>query len=112
MADYLNKKCGLLGVSGVSSDMRDVTNAADAGNERAKLATEMLAYQIKKYIGSYAAAMGGLDCVVFTGGIGENDYRMRASVCENMGFWAFPWIRRKTASAPATSWTSAAKAAA
>ena len=59
---------------------------ADAGNERAKLATEMLAYQIKKYIGSYAAAMGGLDCVVFTGGIGENDYRMRASVCENMGF--------------------------
>ncbi len=86
MADYLNKKSGLLGVSGVSSDMRDVTAAADAGNDRAKLAIDMLAYQIKKYIGSYAAAMGGLDCVVFTGGIGENDSRVRASVCENMGF--------------------------
>lgn len=86
MADYLNKKSGLLGISGVSSDMRDVTHAADAGNERAKVALEMLCYQIKKYIGSYAAAMGGLDCVVFTGGIGENDSRTRASVCENMGF--------------------------
>lgn len=86
MADYLNKKCGLLGVSGVSSDMRDVTSAADAGNERAKLALRMLSYQIKKYIGSYAAAMGGLDCVVFTGGIGENDARTRAYVCKNMGF--------------------------
>ena len=86
MADYLNKKSGLLGISGVSSDMRDVTSAADAGNARAKLATDMLAYQIKKYVGSYAAAMGGLDCLVFTGGIGENDNRVRASVCENMGF--------------------------
>ena len=86
MSDMLNKKSGLLGISGVSSDMRDVTSAADAGNERAKLATEMLAYQIKKYVGSYAAAMGGLDCLVFTGGIGENDNRVRASVCENMGF--------------------------
>ena len=82
----LNKESGMLGISGVSSDMRDVTSAADAGNERAKLATEMLAYQIKKYVGSYAAAMGGLDCLVFTGGIGENDNRVRASVCENMGF--------------------------
>ena len=84
--NVLNKKSGLQGMSGVSSDMRDVTSAADAGNERAKLATEMLAYQIKKYVGSYAAAMGGLDCLVFTGGIGENDNRVRASVCENMGF--------------------------
>ena len=86
MADYLNKKSGLLGISGVSSDMRDVTSAADAGNERAKLATEMLAYQIKKYVGSYAAAMGGLDCVVFTGGIGENDDYVRSEVCKNMEF--------------------------
>ena len=86
MSEMLNKKSGMLGISGVSSDMRDVTSAADAGNERAKLATEMLAYQIKKYVGSYAAAMGGLDCLVFTGGIGENDNRVRASVCENMGF--------------------------
>ncbi len=86
MADYLNKKSGLLGVSGVSSDMRDVWAAADSGNKRAKLAIEMLAYQIKKYIGAYSAAMGGLDCVVFTGGIGENDNQMRALVCENMEY--------------------------
>ncbi len=86
MADYLNKKCGLLGISGVSSDMRDVTGAADQGNERAQLATDMLKYQIKKYVGAYAAAMGGLDCVVFTGGIGENDDRVRLGVCENMEF--------------------------
>ena len=86
MADYLNKKSGLLGISGVSSDMRDVTGAADQGNERAQLATDMLKYQIKKYVGAYAAAMGGLDCVVFTGGIGENDDRVRLGVCENMEF--------------------------
>ncbi len=86
MADYLNKKSGLLGISGVSSDMRDVTSAADAGNDRAKLAIDMLSYQIKKYIGAYSAAMGGLDCIVFTGGIGEHDERVRANVCENMGY--------------------------
>ena len=86
MADYLNKKCGLLGVSGVSSDKRDVEAASAAGNERAKLASDMLNYQIKKYVGAYAAAMGGLDCVVFTGGIGENDDRVRLGVCENMEF--------------------------
>lgn len=86
MADYLNKKSGLLGISGVSSDMRDIWDIADAGNERAKLAIEMLSYQIKKYVGSYAAAMGGLDCIVFTGGIGENDERVRANVCADMGF--------------------------
>ena len=86
MADYLNKKSGLLGISGISSDKRDVTSAAAAGNERAKLACDMLNYQIKKYVGSYAAAMGGLDCVVFTGGIGENDKTVRTAVCENMEF--------------------------
>ncbi len=86
MADYLNKKSGLLGVSGVSSDMRDVTAASKAGNKRAALAQDMLAYQIKKYIGSYAAAMNGLDCVVFTGGIGENDVRFRDMVCSDMDF--------------------------
>ena len=86
MADYLNKKSGLLGVSGVSSDMRDVTTAAENGNERAQLATDMLKYQIKKYIGAYAAAMGGLDCVVFTGGIGENDNNVRRDVCAGMEF--------------------------
>ena len=86
MADYLNKKSGLLGISGVSSDKRDVTSAAEAGNERAKLACDMLNYQIKKYVGAYAAAMGGLDCIVFTGGIGENDGGVRAAVCEDMEF--------------------------
>ena len=86
MADYLNKKCGLLGVSGVSSDKRDVEAAAAAGNERAKLASDMLNYQIKKYVGAYAAVMGGLDCVVFTGGIGENDDYVRSEVCKNMEF--------------------------
>ena len=61
--------------------------AAAAGHERAKLAEDMLNYQIKKYIGSYTAAMGGLDCLVFTGGIGENDHNLRAGVCENMEFF-------------------------
>ena len=82
----LNKKSGLAGISGVSSDKRDVEDAANAGNERAILANEMLNYEIKKYIGSYAAAMGGVDCVVFTGGIGENDPYLRTGVCENMEF--------------------------
>ena len=86
MADYLNKKSGLLGVSGVSSDKRDIEAAIEAGNERAKLASDMLNYQIKKYIGAYGAAMGGLDCVVFTGGIGENDQHLRAEVCANMEY--------------------------
>ena len=86
MADYLNKKSGLLGVSGVSSDKRDIEAAIEAGNERAKLASDMLNYQIKKYIGAYSAAMGGLDCVVFTGGIGENDQYLRAEVCANMEY--------------------------
>lgn len=86
MADYLNKQSGLLGVSGVSSDKRDVEFAAANGNERAQLASDILNYQIKKYIGSYAAAMGGLDCVVFTGGIGENDKKVRREVCKNMEY--------------------------
>ena len=86
MADYLNKKSGLLGISGISSDKRDVTSAAEAGDKRAQLACDMLNYQIKKYVGAYAAAMGGLDCIVFTGGIGENDGGVRAAVCEDMEF--------------------------
>ena len=82
----LNKKSGLQGVSGIGSDMRDLHAAAAEGNERAKLATDILVYQIKKYIGSFAAAMGGLDSVVFTGGIGENDDVVRAEVLKNMEF--------------------------
>ena len=86
MADYLNKKSGLLGISGVSSDKRDVEAAAAQGNQRAKLASDMLNYQIKKYVGAYSAVMGGLDCVVFTGGIGENDKMVRSKVCKNMEY--------------------------
>lgn len=86
MSDYMNKKSGFLGISGISSDNRDITAAALNGDKRAQLAREMLVYQIKKYIGAYAAAMNGLDAVLFTGGIGENSDDVRKEVCENMEF--------------------------
>lgn len=86
MSDLMNKKSGLLGVSGLSSDARDVVSAAKEGNARAQLTNDMLRYQIKKYIGSYAAAMGGLDAVLFTGGIGENSWELRDEVCAEMEF--------------------------
>jgi len=85
--DYLNKKCGVLGISGVSSDFRDIEQAAAEGNKRAKLALEVFTYQAKKYIGAYAAAMNGLDAVVFTGGIGENSILVRKMICDNMDFF-------------------------
>ena len=84
--NMLNKKSGFLGLSGVSSDMRDVWAAAKEGNEKAKLALEQWAYRISKYIGAYAAAMGGIDAIIFTAGIGENDYVARAMVCEPLKF--------------------------
>ena len=84
--DLLNKKSGLLGISGASSDMREVTASMEAGNERAALAKKMYSYRIKKYIGAYAAAMGGVDVIVFTGGVGENRHEIREAVCENMEF--------------------------
>ncbi len=87
MGNWMNKNCGFLGVSGVSSDLREITAAIDAGNERAELAYNILAYQIKKYIGSYTAAMNGLDCIVFTAGVGENDARLRALALENMDYY-------------------------
>ncbi|MBQ3107331.1 MAG: acetate kinase, partial [Firmicutes bacterium] len=74
------------GVSGVSTDMRDIHDAIAEGNDRAHLALKMMCYQIKKYIGSYAAAMGGLDAVVFTGGIGENDWAVRERSCKGLEF--------------------------
>ena len=86
MSEYLNKKSGFLGVSGVSSDNRDLEAAANDGNKRAQLAGEMLRYGIKKYIGSYTAVMNGLDAVIFTGGIGENAPGVRADVCRNMDY--------------------------
>ncbi|MBR5453971.1 MAG: acetate kinase, partial [Clostridia bacterium] len=86
MSDFMNKKCGLLGVSGVSSDSRDVEQAAAEGNKRAILATKILAYQIKKFIGSYAAALGGLDAIVYTAGLGENNPLLRERVCADLEF--------------------------
>ena len=83
---YLNKKCGFLGISGVSSDCRDLDAAIKEGNHRAQLAIDILIYQIKKYIGSYAAAMGGLDAVVFTAGIGENTPNIRAGALSGLEF--------------------------
>ena len=82
MSEILNKKSGLLGVSGVSSDDRDVTTAENEGNPRAKLAHEMLYYQIAQYVGSYYVAMGGCDAIVFTAGLGENQPVLREKVCE------------------------------
>ena len=81
-----NKKSGILGVSGVSNDNRDVQAAAKEGNERAQLAIDMQRYQIIKFIGSYIAAMNGVDAIVFTGGIGENDAGLRAEVCKNFTY--------------------------
>lgn len=81
-----NKESGMLGISGVSNDNRDIVAAANEGNERAKLALDMQRYQITKFIGSYAAAMNGVDAIVFTGGIGENDATLRAEVCKNLTY--------------------------
>lgn len=86
MNTILNKKSGFLGLSGLSSDCRDLTDAADAGNERAKLTLKKLAYDILKYIGAYSAVMDGVDLIIFTGGIGENNRSMRRIVCEHLDF--------------------------
>ena len=86
VVNYLNKKCGVLGVSGISSDLRDLEAATAKGDERALLALEMLAYRVKKYVGSYIAVLGGADAVVFTGGIGEHSPRIRRLVMEGMEF--------------------------
>ena len=87
MSEYMNKKSGFLGVSGVGSDNRDIQEAANNGNKKAQLVSDMLAYEIQKYIGSYAAAMNGVDAVLFTGGIGENSWEVREAVCENMDYF-------------------------
>ena len=87
MSQYMNKKSGFLGISGISSDNREITAAAEKGDKRAILASEMLAYQIQRYIGAYTAAMNGVDAVLFTGGIGENSWEVRERVCENMEFF-------------------------
>lgn len=86
MADYLNKESGVLGITGISSDMREVENAAAEGNKRAKLALDMYNYRIKKYIGAYAAAMGGVDIIVWTAGVGENQTGTRLEACSDLEF--------------------------
>ena len=86
MLNILNKKSGVLGISGVSSDFRDLDDAADNGNERARLALDKFAYEVKKYIGAYAAALGGVDMLTFTAGVGENSASMRASICEGLEY--------------------------
>ncbi len=86
MQKLINKKSGVLGVSGVSSDMRDIENAVAAGNERAQLALDMYEYRITKYIGAYTAALGGVDVIVFTGGVGENQTGTREKICRQLEF--------------------------
>lgn len=86
VSTLFNKHSGVLGISGLSSDMRDIENAITNGNERAKLALEMYEYRIKKYIGSYIAALNGVDVIVFTGGVGENQTGTRQKVCDNLSF--------------------------
>lgn len=84
--DYLNKKSGVLGISGVSSDFRDIHAAADAGNERAQLAIDIFSYRVKKYIGEYAAVIDGADALIFTAGIGENNGIVRKHILTGMGY--------------------------
>ena len=97
MADYLNKQSGVLGITGISSDMRDVENAAQEGNKRAKLALEMYDYRIKKYIGAYAAALGGVDAIVFTAGVGENQTGTREQACVGLEFLGIKIDKAKNA---------------
>ncbi len=95
MNDILNKESGLLGISGLSPDSRDIVNAASNGHERAKLANEVMCYNITKHIGAYAAVMGGLDILIFTGGIGEKDAAIRAEICERLGYMGIELDKNK-----------------
>jgi acetate kinase len=96
-SNLMNKKSGLLGVSGVSSDARDIENAVQAGNERADLARRMFIYRVKKYIGAYAAAMNGVDVLVFTGGIGENDTYIRGEIIKGLTYLGIDFDESKNA---------------
>ncbi len=86
MNDFLNNKCGALGVSGISSDFRDIEVAAEQGSHRAQLALDIFEHDVRQFIGSYAAVMGGVDALIFTAGVGENAPGMRAGICKNMDF--------------------------
>ncbi|MEI6047918.1 MAG: acetate kinase [Bacteroidota bacterium] len=91
----LNKHSGVLGISGISSDMREVESAAKEGDERAALALKMYDYRVKKYVGAYAAAMGGVDIVIFTGGIGENGSETRENICSDLEFLGIEFDKQK-----------------
>lgn len=94
---YLNKKSGVSGLSGVSSDFRDLSAAAKEGNHRAELALDVFKYSCKKYLGAYAAALGGVDCVVFTAGIGEHDASVREDIVSDLGFMGIVLDKEKNA---------------
>lgn len=100
MDKYINKKSGMLGISGVSSDFRDLGAAAKEGNKRAELALSVFAYKVKKYIGAYAAAMDGVDAIVFTAGVGENDVGMRKRILTGMDYLGVDVDFDRNASAP------------
>ncbi|HTR82742.1 MAG TPA: acetate kinase, partial [Bacteroidota bacterium] len=95
----LNKHSGLLGISGVSSDMREIIGEMKQGNKRAEYAFDVFTYRVKKYIGAYMAAMGGADAVVFTGGIGENSPDVRRACCDNLAFLGIELDEEKNSSA-------------
>lgn len=97
---YLNKKCGMLGLSGVSSDFRDLAKAADEGNYRANLALDVFAYGTKKYIGAYSAALNGVDVIVFTAGVGENDADVRQRTLKNLDYLGVKLDLEKNANCP------------
>lgn len=97
MDTIMNKKSGLLGISGTTSDMREIQAARDAGDKRAELAQEMYFYRVRKYIGSYAAAMGGVDVLLFTGGVGENKQNCREAACEGLEFMGVKLDKEKNA---------------
>ena len=98
--NYLNKEGGVLGVSGVSSDMREINAAIESGNERARLALDMLCYRVKKYVGSYLAVLNGADAIVFTGGIGENQEDMREFVLSDMAYAGIKFDKEKNNNLP------------
>ncbi len=100
VVNYLNKECGILGVSGVSSDMREINSAIKEGNARARLALDMLIYKVKKYIGSYLAVLGGADAIVFTGGIGENQEDLREEALEGMEYCGIEIDKEKNNNLP------------
>lgn len=100
MDQYMNKKSGVDGLSGVSSDFRDLNEAMNAGNERARLALCAFGYQVKRYIGAYAAAMNGVDAIVFTAGVGENDEVIRDAVLSDMEFFGVDYDREINMNAP------------